>query len=173
MRVTRTPNGFTVDSNVPREAIEQGIFISHRGRTSINFIRIGERQRKYYDRLVEKIFPLSMEEKLKNFLVKASMQRFADGSRLEIHSDLLEGGSTLPIRDADTKLVIQILKQEKQRYAIEIFIRTIEGGKVRLIPGRGKQVIIDGIGENRTRINRDMECELRIFNDFIEATALY
>ena len=173
MRVTRTPNGFTVDSNVPREAIEQGIFISHRGRTSINFIRIGERQRKYYDRLVEKIFPLSMEEKLKNFLVKASMQRFADGSRIEIHSDLLEGGSTLPIRDADTKLVIQILKQEKQRYAIEIFIRTIESGKVRLIPGRGKQVIIDGIGENRTRINRDMESELKIFNDFIEATALY
>lgn len=173
MRVTRTPNGFTVDSNVPREAIEQGIFISHRGRTSINFIRIGERQRKYYDRLVEKIFPLSMEEKLKNFLVKASMQRFADGSRLEIHSDLLEGGSTLPIRDADTKLVIQILKQEKQRYALEIFIRVMEGGKKRLTPGRGKQVIIDGMGENRTRINRDMECELRIFNDFIGATSLY
>lgn len=173
MRVTRTPNGFTVDSNVPREAIEQGIFISHRGRTSINFIRIGERQRKYYDRLVEKIFPLSMEEKLKNFLVKASMQRFADGSRLEIHSDLLEGGSTLPIRDADTKLVIQILKQEKQRYALEIFIRAMEGGKKRLTPGRGKQVIIDGMGENRTRINRDMECELRIFNDFIGATSLY
>ena len=173
MRVTRTPNGFTVDSNVPREAIEQGIFISHRGRTSINFIRIGERQRKYYDRLVEKIFPLSMEEKLKNFLVKASMPRFADGSRLEIHSDLLEGGSTLPIRDADTKLVIQILKQEKQRYALEIFIRAMEGGKKRLTPGRGKQVIIDGMGENRTRINRDMECELRIFNDFIGATSLY
>ena len=173
MRVTRTSNGFTVDSNVPREAIEQGIFISHRGRTSINFIRIGERQRKYYDRLVEKIFPLSMEEKLKNFLVKASMQRFADGSRLEIHSDLLEGGSTLPIRDADTKLVIQILKQEKQRYALEIFIRVMEGGKKRLTPGRGKQVIIDGMGENRTRINRDMECELRIFNDFIGATSLY
>ena len=172
MRVTRTPNGFTVDSNVPREAIEQGIFISHRGRTSINFIRIGERQRKYYDRLIEKIFPLSMEEKLKHFLVKASMQRFADGSRLEIHSDLLEGGSTLPIRDADTKLVIQILKQEKQRFAIEIFIRTMEGGKIRLTPGRGKQVIIDGMGENRTRINRDMELEFKIFNDFIEATAL-
>ena len=172
MRVTRTPNGFTVDSNVPREAIEQGIFISHRGRTSINFIRIGERQRKYYDRLIEKIFPLSMEEKLKHFLVKASMQRFSDGSRLEIHSDLLEGGSTLPIRDADTKLVIQILKQEKQRFAIEIFIRTMEGGKIRLTPGRGKQVIIDGMGENRTRINRDMELEFKIFNDFIEATAL-
>ena len=172
MRVTRTPNGFTVDSNVPREAIEQGIFISHRGRTSINFIRIGERQRKYYDRLIEKIFPLSMEEKLKHFLVKASMQRFSDGSRLEIHSDLLEGGSTLPIRDADTKLVIQILKQEKQRFAIEIFIRTMEGGKIRLTPGRGKQVIIDGMGENRTRINRNMELEFKIFNDFIEATAL-
>ncbi len=172
MRVTRTPNGFTVDSNVPREAIEQGIFISHRGKTSINFIRIGERQRKYYDRLIEKIFPLSMEEKLKHFLVKASMQRFSDGSRLEIHSDLLEGGSTLPIRDADTKLVIQILKQEKQRFAIEIFIRTMEGGKMQLTPGRGKQVIIDGMGENRTRINRDMELEFKIFNDFIEATAL-
>lgn len=172
MYVTRTPKGFTVDSNVPREAIDQGIFISHRGRTSIDFIRIGERQKKYYDRLVEKIFPLSMEEKLRNFLVKASMQRFVDGSRLEIHSDLLEGGSTLPICDADTKMVMQIRKKDKQKYSVDIFIRPMEGGKLRLVPGRGKLVVIDGMGDKRTRIRRDLELEQRIFNDYNEATAM-
>ena len=172
MYVTRTPKGFTVDSNVPREAIEQGIFISHRGRTSIDFIRIGERQRKYYDRLVEKIFPLSMEEKLRNFLVKASMQRFSDGSRLEIHSDLLEGGSTLPICDADTKMVMQIRKKEKQKYSVDIFIRLIEGGKLRLTPGKGKPVVIDGLGEKRTRIRRNLELEQQLFYDYNEATCM-
>ncbi len=170
MRVTRTPRGFTVDSNLPREAIEKGIYISHRGRTSIDFIRIGERQKKYYERLIEKIFPLTMEEKLKNFLVKASMQRFDDSSRLEIHSDLLEGGSTLPIRDAETKMIMQIQKEERQQYFVDIFIRVIEDGKLRLTPGKGKDVVIDGMGENRTRITRNLEEEKKIFADFTETT---
>ena len=155
--------GFIVTSNVNPSEVEADIIITHRGASSINFIRITGQQRPYYRRLLSiDRFPNEAEPQLRRFLASI-------GGKIEIHSDLIEGGSTLPICDGSSRLVLQMRPDRNTRsgesfYNVSLFVRPLEGGRIRCVPGEGNEVIIDNGNVNgsvnvRTRVKRDLDKE--------------
>lgn len=146
-------SGFVITSNVPLEKIDSGIIITHRGSASINFINLTDSQRPFYKRLLSLgHFPNEAEDQLRAFLKGI-------GGRIEVNSDLIEGGSTLPMTDGNSQLVLQLRPVDKETYDISLFVRPLEGGKIRCIPGEGNEIIVDGMGETRTRVKRDLQQE--------------
>ena len=146
-------DGFRITSNVPADEVEKETIITHRGAASINFIRLTDEQRPYYRRLLSLgFFPREAEKQLKQFLSTI-------GSKVEVNSDLISGGSTLPITDGQSQLIMQMRPQGKEHYVISIFCRPLEGGRTRCVPGEGDSVIIDTNENGRTRVTRDLKAE--------------
>jgi len=129
-------DGFVISSNVTASEVESDIIITYRGATSINFIRLTPQQRPYYRRLLSiERFPNEAEPQLRRFLNRI-------GGDIEIHSDLIEGGSTLPICDGESKIVMQ-MRPSDSMYCVSFFVRRLQGGRIRCVPGEGNEVIID------------------------------
>ena len=160
-------DGFLITSNVTASEVESDIIITYRGATSINFIRLTNKQRPYYRRLLSiERFPNEAEPQLRRFLEGI-------GGRIEIHSDLIEGGSTLPICDGTPKLVMQMRPDRNARsgesyYTVSFFVRPLQGGRIRCTPGVGNEVITDSAQQTdaegkssymRTRVKRDLDTE--------------
>lgn len=149
--------GFLISSNVNPSEVEQDIIITHRGAASINFIHMTDRQRPYYRRLLSiDRFPNEAEPQLRRFLSGL-------GGQIEVHSDLIEGGSTLPICDGDSRLVLQMRPDRNTRggesfYSVSLFVRPLQGGRIKCTPGEGNEVIIDN-ADIRTRVKRDLAKE--------------
>ena len=183
--------GFLISSNVKPSEVETDIIITHRGAASINFIRLTDTQRPYYRRLLSiDRFPNEAEPQLRRFLSGI-------GGKIEIHSDLIEGGSTLPICNGDARLVMQIRPDRNTRsgesfYNVSFFVRPLHGGRIRCVPGDGNEVIIDNGMVNadaptqeqtdnnddkkaqggtyvRTRVKRDLDKERENLNHLIDA----
>ena len=167
--------GFLISSNVKPSEVDTEIIITHRGAASINFIRLTDAQRPYYRRLLSiDRFPNEAEAQLRRFLAGI-------GGRIEIHSDLIEGGSTLPICDGDAKIVMQMRPDRNTRsgesfYNVSFFVRPLQGGRIRCVPGDGNEVIIDngianGNGNSyiRTRVKRNLEKERENLNHIIDS----
>ena len=161
-------DGFVISSNVTASEVDSDIIITYRGATSINFIRLTPQQRPYYRRLLSiERFPNEAEPQLRRFLNRI-------GGDIEIHSDLIEGGSTLPICDGESKIVMQ-MRPSDSMYCVSFFVRPLQGGRIRCVPGEGNEVIIDnGLREApehqlerknengnyiRTRVKRDLKKE--------------
>ena len=168
--------GFHVGSNVTATEVDSDIIITYRGAASINFMRLTPRQRPYYRRLLAiGSFPNEAEPLLRRFL--KSM-----GKEIEVHSDLIEGGSTLPICDGSPQLIMQMrpdrsVRGGEQLYRVSFFVRPLPGGKIRQTPGEGNEVVIDNGLTNaneiiRTRVRRNLAAErenvVHIVNAFSE-----
>ena len=165
-------DGFVISSNVTASEVESDIIITYRGATSINFIRLTPQQRPYYRRLLSiERFPNEAEPQLRRFLNRI-------GGDIEIHSDLIEGGSTLPICDGEAKIVMQ-MRPSDSMYCVSFFVRPLQGGRIRCVPGEGNEVIIDNginnvnVNDNgnyiRTRVKRDLKKEQENLDHLISA----
>lgn len=165
-------DGFVISSNVTASEVESDIIITYRGATSINFIRLTPQQRPYYRRLLSiERFPNEAEPQLRRFLNRI-------GGDIEIHSDLIEGGSTLPICDGEAKIVMQ-MRPSDSMYCVSFFVRPLQGGRIRCVPGEGNEVIIDNginnvnVNDNgnyiRTRVKRNLKKEQENLNHLISA----
>ena len=155
--------GFLITSNVPETQVDSKIIITHRGAASINFIQLSEQQRPYYRRLLSLgHFPNEAEDQLRAFLAGI-------GGKIEVNSDLVEGGSTLPLTEGSPVLVMQMRPQDRETYAVGLFVRPLEGGTIKCVPGQGNEVIIDGKGSQRTRVQRNISKEQENLNHFIDA----
>lgn len=155
-------DGFRISSNVPIDQIENSIIITHRGAASINFIHLKEDQRPYYRRLLSLgYFPEEAEEQLRGFLNSL-------GGKVEVNSDLIDGGSTLPITQGVPQLVMQMRPQGRETYVVGIFVRPLNGGRIKCAPGVGDEIIVDngqwideeGETQNcRVRVQRNLQQE--------------
>ncbi len=155
-------DGFRITSNVPRDRVDGDVIITHHGAASINFIRMSDEQRPYYRRLLSlNHFPNEAEDQLRAFLQNI-------GGKIEVNSDLIEGGSTLPVTDGNPQLVMQMRPHDRDSYIVGVFVRPLEGGHIRLKPGDGDELIIDSgtwtdsdgtPHEGRTRVQRNIAAE--------------
>ena len=153
LTLERTDDGFSIVSNVPADEVDYDIIITHQGAASVNFIQIPEEQKPYYRRLLSlDHFPLEAEEQLRTFLK-------ALGNKVEVNSDLIEGGSTLPVTDGSPMLIMQMRPKGRDMYEASLFVRPLEGGKIRSVPAFGNEVIVDYNDNGRTRVKRDMAKE--------------
>ncbi len=164
----RTQDGFAVMSNVPREEMDEEFIITHTSAASINFIHLTDEQRPYYRRLLNAgFFPLEAEAQLKHFIKEV-------GGKVEINSDLIEGGSTLPSADGNSLLIMQMRPHDRTTYLVSVFVRPLAGGRVRCYPGGGDEIIVDSARAGDTtkhyRVIRDLVKEHQNLMEFISAT---
>lgn len=160
--IDRVDGGFEVKSNVRKEDVDENIIITSKGASSINFLKMTEEIRPFFAHLLSmEFFPMEAEEKLKVFLESL-------GKKVEIHSPLIEGGTTLDTIDGSSKLTLQMRPKGKEAYVCTVFCRPMEGGRVQCQPGEGIDTIID-IGPNaRVCVKRNLEKEremLKILHD--------
>lgn len=152
--IVEKENGqFVVKSNVTVKSLESNPIIVENSPTHYSVMTLPEQVRSWYARLLTVgSFPLSAESSLREFLPTI-------GGKVEVHSSLIEGGSTLPIVDGDSKVGFKLSPKSNGIYEIEVFVRPLPGGRRTYMLAQGYDVIIDENEEGRVRVRRNMAIE--------------
>ena len=176
LMIERTKTAFSVKSNIGRADISEPVVYRKDSDTHYTVITMTDRQRSYYQKLLAiGGFPLEAEEQLREFLPKVS-------DVVEVHSDLVEGGTTLEHRDGTPQLCLQALPQDgsPSHYSVWCLARPLADGKTLFEVGQGLNPCVaeqDGV---RYQVTRDIKGEranldlLRTFvsdNDFTDLDA--
>ena len=176
LMIERTKTAFSVKSNIGRADLSEPVVYRKDSDTHYTVITMTDRQRSYYQKLLAiGGFPLEAEEQLREFLPKVS-------DVVEVHSDLVEGGTTLEHRDGTPQLCLQALPQDGSpgHYSVWCLARPLTDGKTLFEAGQGLNPCIaeqDGV---RYQVTRDIKGEranmelLRTFmadNDLTELDA--
>lgn len=152
--IERAKTAFSVKSNLGQADLSQSVVYRKDSDTHYTVIPMTDRQRTYYQKLLSiGAFPLDAEEQLRDFLPKVS-------DVVEVHSDLVEGGSTLQQRDGSPMLCLQVTPQGNQ-YDVWCMARPLTDGKTLLEAGQGLNPCVaeeDGV---RYQVTRDMRGERR------------
>ena len=95
---------------------------------------------------------LEAEPTLRSLLAKI-------GGKVELHSSLIEGGSTLPIVDGQWSVGFRLSPKQGGNWEVEVFVRPLQGGRKTFRLGAGNDIIIDENENGRVRVKRNMEME--------------
>jgi len=111
------------------------------------------------------VFPLEAEEQLREFLPKVS-------DVVEVHSDLVEGGTTLEHRDGTPQLCLQALPQDGSpgHYSVWCLSRPLADGKTLFEAGQGLNTCVaeqDGVRYQVTRDIKGERANLELLRTFI------
>ncbi len=159
--IETTDTGYNIKSNVPKEDMDRDIIITSRGAASINFLRMRQDLRPYFSQLLDLgRFPLEAKDVLTGFL---------EGLRgkIEVHSELLRGGSTLETVKGTSAITLQLRPQGREAYIVCVFCRALEGGRAQCVPGEGSAVIMDIQGDHRVAVERDLDLERELYTDLV------
>ena len=105
-------------------------------------------------------FPLAAESALKKILPTL-------GKAVEIHSDLIEGGSSLEKKDGNPTVILR-MNPEGDSCLLNVFVRPLDGGVLTSIPGEGSKVIFDQIDGKRYQVTRKLKAEKEAYDDFTD-----
>lgn len=166
--VEKGKNGFTLNSNIPihelRDAETQQHIIIKKSETLYSVIPLTDKQYMYYKRLLSVgKFPLEAEASLKAFLPQISQT-------VEVHSSLIEGGSTLDTLDGSAALCLQAAPSEGC-YSLRIYAKPLPEGKAVFEPGKGDSRIVDEKEEVRYQVKRKLRQEKQNYEaltDYLE-----
>lgn len=165
--IQRTAAGFCVKSNLPKgKADSEAIYVKHDD-THYTVIRLTLQQRLYYKKLLDVgTFPHEAEPLLRQFLPKIS-------SIVEVHSDLVEGGSTLPRRDGSPVLCLQVSPAAgaSKVFSVGCYARPLPDGMTLFQPGTGINPCVAEADGTRYQVTRDMRGErenLLLLRTFID-----
>lgn len=153
--------GFDIKSNVPADDIDKDIIIISRGAASINFLRMKPELRPYFSQLLDLgSFPLEAKEMLTAFLESLR-------GKVEVHSELIKGGSTLEKVRGSSAITLQMRPQGRDAYVVSIFCRPVEGGRTQCVPGEGSDVIMDIMDGHRVAADRNLDRERELYYDLV------
>lgn len=151
--VEKEGDAFIVKSNIPLGKILDDLIIVDESPTHYTIIRLPKEIQSQYQRLLQiGSFPLEAEDSLRAFLPKL-------GGKVEIHSSLIEGGSTLPIVDGNSKVGFKFIPKQGSHYDVKCFVRPLEGGRHTYKLCSGNNVIIDENENGRVRVKRNFALE--------------
>jgi len=119
----------------------------------VSYYRIPVRVRTYISALVRVgHFPLAAESQIKQLFEQIK-------GLVEIHSEMIEGGSNLPQIEADCHIILQALPINGD-YQVKAIVRPLAEGKQIVLPGRGENCIYDQMTDGtRYQIVRDKKKE--------------
>lgn len=155
LMIERTKTAFTVKSNIGRADLKGAVVYRRDSETHYTVITMTDRQRSYYQKLLAiGTFPLEAEEQLREFLPKVS-------DVVEVHSDLVEGGTTLEHREGSPVLCLQAMPQDGSpgHYGVWCMARPLPNGKTLFEAGQGLNPCVaeqDGV---RYQVTRDIKGE--------------
>lgn len=151
--VERDGDRFLVKSNVPLGNAKDDFVIVEDSPTHYSLINIPNEIRSYYVKLLQLgSLPLEAEPTLRSLLAKI-------GGKVELHSSLIEGGSTLPITDGQWNVGFRLSPKQGGNWEVEAFVRPLAGGRKTYRLAEGDDIIIDENEEGRVRVKRNMEQE--------------
>ena len=152
--IEKAKDGFVVKSNMPEksdysyERADKAI-IRCDGKTHITVFKPTDFERNVISTLTALgKFPREAETQLHRFL-----EQIAD--KIEIHSDLLSGGSSLQKKDGLARLILRVVP-DKEVFALSILAQPLEGGKLRLMPGMGQETVFDEAEGERYQVTRNL-----------------
>ena len=159
--IVQGKEGFTINSNFPKDRLFRdhttSFTLSHMDR--MNVIQINPVQQKILKALFSlPALPPQSAERLRLLLTKMS-------KHIEIHSDLLEGGSSLETVKGDPTLHIRI-NPKSNEYQILLCVRPLNGGKLAVFPGKGDKTVYDETDGKRFQVSRKMSAEKQLLNEF-------
>ena len=166
LMIERTKTAFSVKSNIGRADISEPVVYHKDSDTHYTVITMTDRQRSYYQKLLAiGGFPLEAEEQLREFLPKVS-------DVVEVHSDLVEGGTTLEHRDGTPQLCLQALPQDgsPSHYSVWCLARPLADGKTLFEVGQGLNPCVaeqDGVRYQVTRDIKGERANLDLLRTFI------
>lgn len=159
--IERSDNGFNIKSNIAVEDVDEDIIITSFSASEISYLKMTHELRPYFSQLLELgTFPPYAEDTLKKFLDSLR-------GKVEVHSELIEGGSTLDTVKGTSSITIQMRPQGKEAYLVSIFSRPSADGNVQCVPGEGSSVIIDVNNGKRACIERDLDRERELYYDLV------
>lgn len=145
--------GFVLSSNVPKSSLTTlDTIVVKKNETHYVVIRMTAKQRRYYERLLSlQMFPLESENLLRDFLPKISHQ-------VEVHSSLIEGGSTLETVVGGAEVGLQI-HPSGNCFSVYFFARPLSGGQGMFEPGKGLTIVVDEKMGIRYQVKRKLSKE--------------
>ena len=153
LMVEREDDHFVVKSNVPLEHAKDDLVIVEDSPTHYSLIRIPNEIRGYYVKLLQLgTLPLEAEPTLRSLLAKI-------GGQVELHSSLIEGGSTLPMVEGQWNVGFKLSPRQGGNWEVECFVRPLAGGRKTCRLGEGNEVIIDENEDGRVRVKRHLDKE--------------
>ncbi len=158
--INRTKKGFTVTSNVGDAKMDSDVVYRKDSNTQYTVITMTERQRNYYRKLLNiGTFPPEAEGALREFLPKVS-------DVVEVHSDLVEGGTTLEHRDGTGQLCLQMMPSADTRnlFCVYCYARPLPDGQTFFEPAKGMNPCVAESSEGRFQVTRDMKTERENFS---------
>ncbi len=153
LMVEKEDDRFVVKSNVPLGNAQDDLVIVEDSPTHYSLINIPNEIRDYYVKLLQLgSLPLEAEPTLRSLLAKI-------GGKVELHSSLIEGGSTLPLVDGQWNVGFKLSPKQGGNWEVEVFVRPLPGGRKTFRLGMGDELIIDENEEGRVRVKRNLEME--------------
>lgn len=167
--IEKAKDGFVIKSNVPEkdefvyEKTPQTI-IRRDNKTHFTVFKLSDFERMAISTLISLgKFPNEAETELLRFLEQIS-------NKIEIHSDLLSGGSSLQKKDGLSRLILRVVP-DKELFSLSILAQPLEGGKLRLMPGMGQETVFDEAESERFQVKRNLTTEkanLKEIKDFLQ-----
>lgn len=147
-----------------RRGLRRPVTINRISRTEYAVIVLNDIQIKLLDALMSlQTLPESSTQYLEEFLPALSRH-------IEVHSSLLEGGSSLENLKGTPVLHIKI-DPKPDEYLVGIYAQPLEGGHKKYRPGEGDKVIYDQSDGTRYQVTRELRLEkqnLEAIVDFLE-----
>ncbi len=124
-----------------------------------------EKERMYFRKLLSlKNIPIEAEEMLNKIFP-------AINSKVEIHSDFIEGGTQLEEIEGDSIVSIRITPRTYGTFQIAFCVRPLKDGKAVFLPGQGQNPAFDQLDGKRVQVKRHPRKErenAHIFKDWLE-----
>ena len=164
--IERTKTAFHIKSNIGNANLNGTTVYRKDSDTHYTIITMTERQRTYYQKLLSiGNFPLEAEEQLRDFLPKVS-------DIIEVHSDLVEGGTTLEHCEGSPLLCLQATPEGTAgTYNIWCMAKPLTEGKTLLDPGQGINPCVaekDGVRYQVTRNIKGERANMELLRTFID-----
>lgn len=157
LSVEKVGNRFNITSNIPLSALidtPDSHIILKKSDTYYTVIPITSKQWEYYRRLLMVgYFPLEAEAQLKDFLPRIS-------DTVEVHSSLLENGSTLETVDGTAEIALQVRPQGGQ-FEVKTYVKPLPKGRGAFLPGEGNALVFDEADGKRVQVKRHLGQERR------------
>ena len=155
IQLDKSKDGYVVTTNVPINITKgklEDAAVAWNGNTQAIVYRLTEFEREaIYKLSKQNTFPIEAEKYLKKFIYDIQ-------NHLEVHSDLVSGGSLLNKVKAASVMTLR-LEPIGDNCGLQVYIVPTEGSKLRLFPGRGMAVIYDEIEGKRCQVERDLKAE--------------
>lgn len=158
LTIKETRTGYDISSNVfegmasAYAPLVQGCRINKISDTKYSVIKLNETQINLLNPFASLIhLPHSAKDVVTRLIPKLA-------GHIEIHSNLIEGGSSLEQREGNSAVILQI-SPEKDEYDVKVLVRPLEGGSAEFFPGEGDKIIYDEAGGVRYQVSRDLKAE--------------